>query len=443
MEFFSTFKKVFSPRDEHARGRLCIMLSGILSSIAAQFTGGVFYTGFLLLYGIDVVSIGILTFIPSLACLLNIFSPSILERFRRRKWLLAGVRILTNTINILGITFLPVLVWENRARIIGFIIIVALANSISALFGSGYSAWHAKFLTEDARSTYFMFSGCINSLTVYLFALIGSVITDKLAGSPGQLSMMTTLRIISYILTLVDTLLLCIPKEYEYETSGEKVKLADVFTKPVRNKAFFCSMIILFLYGFTTNMPNATINAYLINDVHISYTFMNAINATYFIFFIVFGKMWNKFIAENTWFRALAIACVLQGATYLVYAFVNEENSSWLYLAVRLSQHVLGVVLNTIIASLPYINLPDKDRTNYLSFYLIVNSLAAFSGMMFGTLFTSLMGDRALNFFGFPLSAAPLLLIGCWFMHYVTAFVIMRLLPIVTPKYHYPAPTKK
>lgn len=443
MEFFSTFKKVFSPRDEHARGRLCIMLSGILSSIAAQFTGGVFYTGFLLLYGIDVVSIGILTFIPSLACLLNIFSPSILERFRRRKWLLAGVRILTNTINILGITFLPVLVRENRARIIGFIIIVALANSISALFGSGYSAWHAKFLTEDTRSTYFMFSGCINSLTVYLFALIGSVITDKLAGSPGQLSMMTTLRIISYILTLVDTLLLCIPKEYEYETSGEKVKLADVFTKPVRNKAFFCSMIILFLYGFTTNMPNATINAYLIDDVHISYTFMNAINATYFIFFIVFGKMWNKFIAENTWFRALAIACVLQGATYLVYAFVNEENSSWLYLAVRLSQHVLGVVVNTIIASLPYINLPEKDRTNYLSFYLIVNSLAAFSGMMFGTLFTSLMGDRALNFFGFQLSAAPLLLIGCWFMHYVTAFVIMRLLPIVTPKYHYPAPAKK
>lgn len=443
MEFFSTFKKVFSPRDEHARGRLCIMLSGILSSIAAQFTGGVFYTGFLLLYGIDVVSIGILTFIPSLACLLNIFSPSILERFRRRKWLLAGVRILTNTINILGITFLPVLVRENRARIIGFIIIVALANSISALFGSGYSAWHAKFLTENTRSTYFMFSGCINSLTVYLFALIGSVITDKLAGSPGQLSMMTTLRIISYILTLVDTLLLCIPKEYEYETSGEKVKLADVFTKPVKNKAFFCSMIILFLYGFTTNMPNATINAYLIDDVHISYTFMNAINATYFIFFIVFGKMWNKFIAENTWFRALAIACVLQGATYLVYAFVNEENSSWLYLAVRLSQHVLGVVVNTIIASLPYINLPEKDRTNYLSFYLIVNSLAAFSGMMFGTLFTSLMGDRALNFFGFQLSAAPLLLIGCWFMHYVTAFVIMRLLPIVTPKYHYPAPAKK
>lgn len=443
MEFFRTLKKVFSPREEHSRGRLCILASGILTSIAAQFTGGVFYTGFLLLYGIDVVSIGILTFIPSLACLLNIFSPSILERFRKRKWLLAFVRILTNTINILGITFLPSLVHEKRARVIGFIIIVALANSISALFGSGYSAWHAKFLTEDVRSAYFMFNGCINSLTVYLFALIGSVATDRLAGSPSQLTMMTTLRIISYVLTLLDTVLLCIPKEYEYETSGEKVKLADVFIKPVKNKAFFCSMVILFLYGFTTNLPNATLNAYLINNVHISYTFMNAINATYFLFFIAFGRMWNKFIAENKWFRALAIACVLQGATYLVYAFVNEANSSWLYLSVRLSQHVLGVVMNTIIASVPYINLPDEDRTNYLSFQLIVSNLASFSGMMVGTLFTSIMGERALNFFGFPLSAAPLLLVACWFMHYVTAFVIMRLLPIVTPKYHYPAPAKK
>lgn len=443
MGFFGTFKKVFSPRDEHSRGRLCMMTSGILASIASQFTGGVFYTGFLLLYGINVVSIGILSFIPSLACLLNIFSPSILERFRKRKWLLASVRILTNTINILGITFLPVLVKENRTRVIGFVIIVALANSISALFGSGYSAWHAKFLTEDVRSTYFIFNGCINSLTVYLFALIGSVVTDKLAGSPAQLTVMTNLRIISYVLTVADTLLLCIPKEYEYESSGTKIKLSDVFSKPVKNKAFFCSMIILFLYGFTTNLPNATLNAYLIENAHISYTFMSAINATYFLFFIAFGKMWNKFIAENTWFRALAIACVLQGATYLVYAFVTEENSSWLYLAVRLSQHVLGVVMNTIIASVPYINLPDEDRTNYLSFQIIISNLASFTGLMTGTLFTSVMGERVLGFFGFSLSATPLLLIACWFMHYVTAFVIMKLINIVTPKNHYRAPAKK
>ena len=90
MEFFRTLKKVFSPREEHSRGRLCILASGILASIAAQFTGGVFYTGFLLLYGIDVVSIGILTFIPSLACLLNIFSPSILERYRLYHYRRAG-----------------------------------------------------------------------------------------------------------------------------------------------------------------------------------------------------------------------------------------------------------------------------------------------------------------------------------------------------------------
>lgn len=117
MEFFRTLKKVFSPREEHSRGRLCILASGILASIAAQFTGGVFYTGFLLLYGIDVVSIGILTFIPSLACLLNIFSPSILERFRKRKWLLAFVRILTNTINILGKHFCLLLFMKKEQEL--------------------------------------------------------------------------------------------------------------------------------------------------------------------------------------------------------------------------------------------------------------------------------------------------------------------------------------
>ena len=73
----------------------------------------------------------------------------------------------------------------------------------------------------------------------------------------------------------------------------------------------------------------------------------------------------------------------------------------------------MGVVVNTIMASLPYVNLPDEDRTNYLAFHTILANLSAFLSMMIGTAFTGFMGDQVLNVFGLGFSSTQILLFAC------------------------------
>ena len=63
-----------------------MLLSSIMAGLVGQLSGSLFYTSFLLMYGLDKSEIGILTFIPYITCLLNIFSPTSLERFKKRKW---------------------------------------------------------------------------------------------------------------------------------------------------------------------------------------------------------------------------------------------------------------------------------------------------------------------------------------------------------------------
>lgn len=432
----STLRHVYNAKDDRGRGRLCMLISGIMSGLVGQLSSGLFYTGFLLGHGIDIVDIAIITFIPYITCFLNIFSPWILEHFKKRKLILAAGKFLYYFTNIVGITLLPELIEDPQARLAGFIAIVVLSNSINALFSSGYSAWQANFLPDDVRMDYFTTSGCINSLLSYIIVLGVSVITDRLEGSPDQLVMITALRWIAFGLAVIDCLIQLIPKEYPYLHKA-KTKLSNIFVLPIKNRRFLLTILIAAAYTFATNLPNATLNAYvleILDGTGMQYTLPNAINALYFLFFIFFSKMWKKFVAKHYWFRAFAFAMLMQAVTYYMYVFVTAD-SVWLYVVVRLLQHIFGVVMNSIVASLPYVNLPEEDRTNYMSFNTIVSNMAAFLSMMLGTMFTSYMdgGKRTLEIMGTSFTSTQILLFACAAAQCLVAGMTLMLTKKVTP----------
>ena len=432
----STLRYVYNAKDDRGRGRLCMLISGIMAGIIGQLSTGFFYTGFLLGHGIDIVDIAIITFIPYITCFLNIFSPWILEHFKKRKFILASGKILYYTFNIVGITHLPELVENPEARLAGFITIVILSNSINALFSSGYSAWQANFLPDNVRMDYFTSSGCINSMLSYVIVLAVSVITDRLQDSPEQLVMITVLRWIAFGLAIIDCLIQLIPKEYPYLKKA-KSKLSNIFVLPFRQKRFLLTILICAAYTFAANLPNATLNAYvleILDGTGMQYTLPNAINALYFLFFIIFSRMWKKFVAKHYWFRAFAFAMLMQSVTYYIQVFVTA-NTIWLYVVVRLMQHVFGVVMNSIVASLPYVNLPDEDRTNYMSFHTIVSNMAVFFSMMLGTMFTSLMDDgtKLVYVLGYPLTSTQILIFACAAAQCIVGVMTLSLAKRVTP----------
>lgn len=407
----SAFLRTFNLHEEKAKGRSCFLASGILASLAGQLSGGIFYTGFLLSYGINIVNIGIITFVPILTKLLSMFSPFILERFKKRKVILTTLGILANVINILGITVLPNIVMSEAGRVIGFTLLVTLSSAISSIIDPGYSAWHSSFLPNDIRADYFTLSSGINSFVTQGIVLVLSLVTDSFAGSPVQLQIITGFRYAALIIAILHVLVLAIPKEYPYERSHDKVKIRHIFTLPFKNKKFLWTVLLVAFYYIGSSFTNASINIFLLQDVGISYSQINLINAVYFLFFIFFGKMWKTFLRKHSWFKTFAFALFLQGPTYLLYAFVTPDNYTWLWFFVRLLQHVLGVAVNTVLASLIYVNLPKKDQTNYISFYTIMINMSLFLSMMLGTIFLSKLGDNVLNVFGFEMAGVPILLV--------------------------------
>ncbi len=397
----SSLYRLFNLDNEQAQGRCVMLTSSVLSSVISWLTGSLFYTSFLMANGIDLVKIGIISFVPYIANLFSVFSPSILERFPRRRWVLFGGRLAFHTLNIFAVTVMPMLVHDQTARTACFVALVFAANIVNALFSNGYSAWHLNFIPGSIRAEYFSTASMISSFIGIGTGLVSSLVADAFAASPHAYTIIIVLRFVAYALALVELWALTRPVEYPYEKTVDRVRLSDIVTKPFSHPRFILTIGIIMLWTFFVNTSASSINYYLLNNVGTSYTFVYILNMLYPVVMLFTIKPAQRLINRVGWFRVYAVSALLYAVPCFLYSFVTAGNYLWMLAIVRMTQHVTGVALNTASSNLPFINMPDSDRTDYLAFHTIAANAAAFLGMLCGTLFIKFWPDLRISLGGF------------------------------------------
>lgn len=390
------FLYLFNFKDTLAAGRASMLISSILSGILANLSGGVFYTAFLIGNNIDLVNVGILTIMPLIASAFSVFAPIILERFSKRKYFLAAMRIVYYTVNILGITLLPYFAHGKTQRVIGFAIIVFTANVINALTSGGYPIWHLNFIPSQVRADYFATQQRITVLFTASFGILCALLADFLKTTKYAMTILIIFRIVAFVIAIADVLILMVPKEFEYKKTSEKVRLKEIFSLPLKNGKYAATMLVISIWTFTSSIPSSCWNFYLINDVHVPYTFINAIDSSYCLFLLVFSAFWVKRLKKWSWLKTFAIGAMLHMPTTILYAFTNRSNFVFIMLTVRLTQHFLGVGANLAYANMAYINLPGTNQTVYMAFHSLVVAISGFISTSSATYFISKTADFTL-----------------------------------------------
>ena len=407
--FRSGWHDVYNFKEEGAKARSALLLATIMQAAVGGLSGGIFYTGLLVGYGINIVNISIIKVVPYIASLASLFTPYILERFQKRKTILTAARIGYYVINILGITLLPQLVHSDSGRIFGLVVIVFASHLVNFLFTSGYSAWHMPYIKPQVRNAYFTSTTMVSNLSSSIVLIVASIVTDRLQGD-AQLNLIIVLRYVSFAVALLDVYFLQVPKEPVYQVTSSKPNLLDIIRLPISNKKFFLTEVIYGLYCLIGNVASSVLNTWLLEDVHSSYLYINIINALYLFFILGTSKLWSRFSQKHGTFNSLALVLLLFVPTYVLWGFVNAGNYIWLMTIVRLSQHCLGMLQTFAANNLIYVNMPEADQTNYISFHTIMGNLCVFAGMMIGTTLVAAMGTNTWSFFGYPISSVPTLL---------------------------------
>lgn len=406
------YRELFFDKSPEAHGRLSMVISGIVTNISGNLSGGAFYSAFLLEYGINLTNIGIIIFIPYIAGLFTLLSPTVLSRFKRRRWILLITRIISYTLSIIGVTVLPAVVKGETEKVICFALLMFVANVISALFSPGYSVWHFNFLPERVRSGYFTQSQFLSALVGGVMIVLVSIGADFFVGKPQEHAVLILVRVVAFVFALVDCIVLALPKEYPYPRSDKKQRLSDVVRKPLKNKMFLGAIGLYCGYCVYMNLSSSVQNAYILSDTQVNYTMIYGINALYAVFFVVFSGFWQKLIRKKGWVPVFSMASLMLTVTYIMFMFINFKNSIWLYPALRIIQHFIGVGQNVTAANLHLLYMPREDRDNFVSFYQMAANLANFVAMMLGTGFVGLMGEGSLVVLGHEFTSVPLLMGG-------------------------------
>ena len=429
------FRQVYNFRDPEAKGRVCVLIYTLVEYFLVYITSGIFYTQFLQSYQVDITGVGILNFIPFLASMFVLFTPGILNHFTKRRWLLAGCKLMYYILNVFVLTLLPALIGDYNTLLGCMIATSFLASLFNIIATAGYAAWHIRFQPEEIRAYHMTVSQFLSAVISGMLMLSAGWLCDHLDDW-----FVLALRYFAFGLGLINVIFLLLPKEVEYPVIRTP-KFADIISIPLKHKKFMRTMLVVFLWQFSLYCYSSQLNYYLLDTIGMSQTFYNIIIFLYGPFFMLFMNFWRKRIEETSWFRVFGISLLIVAPLQILYGFVQPGSFELtlgslvmtvplyvpLVLAVRLPQHFAGTGHNVAFANFQYINMPLTNRDCFTSFYQIIFNLGSMAGMLFGIVFTELTKELSFTAFGYTYTTGtPLLTMICGVVQFIIiAYVLI------------------
>ena len=394
------FVDIYSLKDEDAKGRLISLGSALVTAFYNVFITGVFYTGFLSMYGMSISDVGIISYIPLIANCFSVFSSVILERIKKRKWICIGSKIFFYALYIVATTLMPQFVHDTRARLYWFAAILFVAHAVYALFSPGFTPWfYAFYPTDNARRTrYISLNQIFSSIMSSAMLIFSSLLTDAMADTPYQDALIIGLRYFAFALVLIDVFMQSRAIEYPYPPSP-KIKFSQVFTLPFRYKKFIAIVALMFYWNYVANLNANIWNYHLLNHFGFSYTLMNAVPMLYTVILICTSSLWQKVVRKYSWVKTFGISILWFMPTELFF-FIMTKETTWMFVPLCIWQYILSVGMNLSYSNLLYLNLPEENSTAHIAFYSIGCNLCAFLGLLTGTKIAAISGDSTFMFMG-------------------------------------------
>lgn len=370
-------------RDEKSYSRQNILLSNTTSGVVNNLIGGNFFTGFLLLLNADDAFMGLVTMATYMGNLLQVLSPLLMERFPTRKKLLIASRAIIYLFNIIIISMIPLIPCVDRTKLMLILSVTLLVNVVNAISGPGFAVWHIKSIPEEVRARYFTAFTIVNGVIIYTVILAASKIVDVFKESGHEMQGLLLFRGAAFLLCLVDIFFLFKIKEYPNQSSDTKVNLVNILLNPFREKKYLITVLIACLWNYSANIPGPYFTVYMLKDMKVTYSFLNLINMVNIPALILLTPLWRNRINSTSWFKTLYFSMGLFLFNYIGLAFVTK-GTLFLYPIAVIFSILIAPGINLVFANVPYINIPEKNQTNFIGFYSTMNNLAALLGVLTG-----------------------------------------------------------
>lgn len=414
--------------DEQSGDRMRLLFYHYEANIVANWIGGTFYTGLLLLLNADDGFIGTLSLISSAANMLQLFAPLLMERFPKRKRLLVCMRAIILFMNIVVLGLTPMLPVSQQGRLYVFAATVLVMNVLNAFLSPGFSVWTMQSLPENVRGSFFTVITMTVGAVVAVFNLLGSAVVDFFSARGQEYAGLLILRALCVVLVAVDTVSYAKVKEYPYPGSARQFTVKDMLLTPMKNRRYLRTVAMTFLWNIAANIPGSYYTVYLLQDINVNYSFIMTVSMLNVPAVLLLTPVWSKLAARYnmSWFKMLYVAMGFYLLHYVLLAFVTP-GTVWLYPVACMLAYVMAIGINLSFTCIPYVNIPQENQTAYIGFYSAVANLAVFIGVFIGRTFVTHTESVGFTLLGLAFGGKQLLVLLTAAMMALSVFFIWRI----------------
>ena len=403
----------FNRADERAYGRFAFFFDGLMQNFSNIFSGGVFYTAFLRLNNISMAEMGIMTYLPIIANLSCVFSPFLFAKFKKRKSVLMAARLAYYFFNLVGVALVPVLFSDVGVKLGLMTFFLCFGNAIWGLFCGGFDDWELKFLPQDGtREEYYAYRNLIFTLGGVATQILAGFVATAIEALPeaSQMSMLFWLRVGSFLFIPIDILVFMRAKEYPYPKSELRLKLRDLVTVPIKNRAFRNVALIHAMTLFAGALTLSSWTYYLL-DCGLAYSTQSFLAAIPPILTLLLTRpvvllFRRQGCAKNLLFYRTVEACV-----YFGYAMISPANIRWLYPILYVVFQIIMVGISTADVNFIFLFMPEKDRLTYHAFNFVTGVVAEFIGAFLGAQFITRTAGKTFHILGQDVANVRLLML--------------------------------
>ncbi len=388
--------------DRPSEDRVRLLTYNYTANVVANLIGGSFFTGLLLLMNADDSFIGSMTMIATAANMLQLFAPLLLERFARRKRLLLTLRLVMQVFNVLLIGLIPIFPAARQARLAMVAVSVLIVNVLNAFMAPGLTVWHIQSIPGEVRKPFFSLITMTVGAIVALANLLGSFVVDAFKAGGLEYWGLLTLRLAAFGLVLFEFFQLSRVSEYPYEKAAEKLHVRTLLLEPFKNKLYLRTVLVVFLWNVTANIPGSYYTVYLLKNVGVSYTYITTVNLINVPVVLLLTPLWSRILRRLGWFKTLAVAMSAYLVHYVGLAFVGKATLA-LYPVTLILAFFLAIGINLSFTGIPYVNIPKQNQTAFIGFYSTAANLAALLGVTFGRSFIQFSDGLHVSLFGFEM----------------------------------------
>ena len=387
---------------------------GSVAAVMGNLAGGVFLTGFALAFGASAFHIGLLSSLPPIISLVQLFTPPLLRRFGGKRRELTLFTFGSARLVWLFLIILPFLVFLRKTPIPLWIIIgtICLSTGFNSIGTISWFSWMGDLVPRNRFGRYFSSRNLNNGVVGMVTAMAGGIVFDlwkKSTPDSFDIFGFAGVFFIGLIFGIFSLYLMKGIPEPELKIQSPKITPWKEWLVPFRNKNFRWFIIARMFWVLSVGVASPYFSVYLIKNLKLDYSTIQFFNLIATAGALYCMRFWGRLI-DHFGNKPLLILSNIMKALYPLGWLLITPTDYWLVLPFVQLLCCFDSGINLSSSNLLLKLSPKGDNTVYLSTYTAcINLSLAISPLIGGWAVTRFAHNDVFTFGSYQINALKVL----------------------------------